>query len=90
LYTGLRCVAIRTEVIKSIFPEEIVSGPSEEGVDEDTLAELISSEIEEWISAENELRVSLLIKGRTFAERHTWLEKAKRILEMREGLGQEL
>lgn len=90
LYAGLRCIAIRTEVIKSIFPEDIVSGPSEENFDENTLAEFISMEIEKWIVSEKESRVSVVTKGREFAERQTWVEKAKRILEIREGQGQEL
>ena len=85
LYTGLRCIAIRTQVVEGIFPESLVPGPRDVEKSDQDLAEKLAEEVEKWFNLPNEVKVELIQDAMEFARSHAWLKKAERVLTFSQG-----
>ncbi len=84
LYSGVKCVAIRTQVVQSIFPENLVAGPRSQGESDNVLALQIAQEIHSWLLRPEQEKIEVLRQGYVFAQSQTWEQKAKRILALRD------
>jgi glycosyltransferase involved in cell wall biosynthesis len=83
MYSGVKCVAVRTEVIKSIFPELLVPGPEEQKNGDNLLAEEIAKAILEWVDLSPARKRQNLEQSVAFASNQVWLAKAQRVIELR-------